>query len=98
MITWLLSQFPWWAWAVLGLGVVLAGWRILGLKAALAVVAAAAAAVSYRKGMTDGGASERAAQQAAQDAAVKQSAAIKADVGKLSDDAVEKELRKWAKP
>jgi hypothetical protein len=97
MIAWFLSQFPWWAWAVLGLGVVLAVWRIFGLSAALAALGAVATIVGYRKGVSDGGAVELADQQKAQDQAVKDFQAVKHDVTGLTDKQVTGELQAWVK-
>jgi hypothetical protein len=102
MMDWLWSLvwgwLPWWGWLLIGLGIAVVIYRLLGWKGALAVIATTAGAVAYSRGAKRGMEVEAAKQEAADDKARDIIAEKKEDVRAMPDEERDERFKRWEKP
>lgn len=102
MMDWLWSLIwgllPWWGWVLIGLGIAVAAYRLLGWKGALAVIATTAGAVAYSRGAKRGMEVEAAKQEAADDRVRDIIDETQEDVRTITPDERKRRFERWQKP
>lgn len=95
MIGWLLDHIPTWALVVAGIVILLAAWRLLGLRGLLATLGALVTLGAYRAGRTAGAGDALAKQQKANEKAVQDYERIDAETDRMSDGDLDASNAPW---
>lgn len=78
-MSWLIEHTPFWAWAIAGVAIIAASWRLLGIRGAGAALVFLFTVLIWRDGRKDGRQSQATKDRTNADHAVRQADAARVD-------------------
>lgn len=94
---WLIGHLPWWVIVLAGVAAVLAAWRLLGTRGALAALAAGTGVMLYRWGRGQGAEGALEDQRQADKDAVDEYNRVRRETGRMSDHDLDAANDPWVR-